>query len=213
MDATSAMNRIYRHQRHIYDWTRPSFLLGRDTLLRRMRIRAGDRVLEVGCGTARNLLKLAALHGDAELYGLDASTEMLRTARASSARRRLQHRLHLRHGLAEQLCHERTFGAPRFDVILFSYSLSMIPSCAESIEAAVASLKAGGRLYIVDFCDQGEMPPLLRRPLHGWLGLFGVKHRPEIYERLRSLAAQGLGTLSTQPFGLRYGIFVEFAKY
>lgn len=213
MDAVSEMNRIYRYQRHVYDLTRKSFLFGRDTLLERMRIRAGDRVLEVGCGTARNLLKLEARHRQIELYGLDASTEMLQTARSKLKRRRGRARFRLEHGLAEELCHSRTFGGPPFDVIFFSYSLSMIPACTASIAAAVASLKAGGSLYIVDFCDQAELPAPVRRALHGWFGLFGVKYRPELYEHLSSLAAEGIGTLTTRAFGFRYGIFVEFRKH
>lgn len=212
MDAATEMNRIYRYQRYFYDVTRKSFLLGRDTLLRRMRIRPGDRVLEVGCGTARNLLKLEARHRDVELFGLDASTEMLETARKKLAHRRTPPRLHLQHGLAQELCHERTFGGPRFDVIFFSYSLSMIPDATQSIAAAYASLKPSGALYIVDFCDQAELPSLLRDPFQSWLGLFGVKHRPELYQYLQALAADGKGMLELESFGLRYGIIAEFRK-
>src|SRR5579862_2442248 len=77
LDASSTMDRIYRWQRHFYDFTRPLFLFGRDALLRRMEVRERDQVLEVGCGTARNLLKLHARRRSARLYGLDASREML----------------------------------------------------------------------------------------------------------------------------------------
>lgn len=212
MDAVSQMNRLYRTQRHFYDLTRKSFLFGRDTLLRRMRIRAGDRVLEVGCGTARNLLKLHARHRDAWLYGLDASTEMLKTARGKLTRNRVQGAVRLEHGLAEELNHERLFGPGQFDVIFFSYSLSMIPACTASIEAALASLKPGGTLYIVDFGDRGELPRVLRSGLQRWLGLFGVEHRPELYEHLRAVEARGAGQLTTQGFGFGYGIFAEFSK-
>ncbi|HEY3254175.1 MAG TPA: methyltransferase domain-containing protein [Polyangiaceae bacterium] len=205
------MNRIYRYQRHFYDLTRKSFLFGRDELLRRMHIRRGDRVLEVGCGTARNLLKLHARHGHAQLYGLDASTEMLATAQGKLRRRRLQDQVRLEHGLAEELADGRIFGAAKFDVIFFSYSLSMIPACTASIEAALASLNPGGRIYIVDFGDQGGLPRFLRHALERWLGLFGVKYRHELYEHLRASEARGRGQLVTEGFALRYGIFAEFS--
>ncbi len=212
MDAELRMNDIYRHQRHIYDVTRPAFLFGRDSLLRRMRLRDGDRVLEVGCGTARNLLKLHARHASLELFGLDASSEMLTTARANLARRKLASRVRLQHGLAQELSPQRTFGVPAFDVIFFSYALSMIPACTSSIDAALASLKPGGALYIVDFCDQAEFHPLLRKPLQAWLGLFGVAHRPELYAHLEALAASGVGELQSEAFVARYGVWLSFTK-
>ncbi|MFM8703695.1 MAG: class I SAM-dependent methyltransferase, partial [Planctomycetia bacterium] len=42
--------------------------------------------LEVGCGTARNLIKLARRPEPGHLYGLDASHEMLETAATSIER-------------------------------------------------------------------------------------------------------------------------------
>jgi len=212
MDATAAMDRIYRHQRHFYDLTRKLFLFGRDSLLRRMRIREGDRVLEVGCGTGRNLFKLRAWGHENELYGLDASTAMLATAAAKLEKRRNCRLVSFKHGLAQELFPACIFDVPKFDVIFFSYSLSMIPECTASIDAALRSLVPNGRLYIVDFCDQAEFPPFVRKLLGRWLSLFGVKHRPEIYDRLAQLAAQGYGTLTSGVFGKRYGIWSEFSK-
>lgn len=53
------MNRMYRWTRHIYDASRKYYLLGRDVLIQRLRPTPDDVVCEVGCGTARNLIKLA----------------------------------------------------------------------------------------------------------------------------------------------------------
>jgi S-adenosylmethionine-diacylgycerolhomoserine-N-methlytransferase len=212
-DPASRMNRIYRHQRHVYDLTRQCFLFGRDTLLARMELRRGDRVLEVGCGTARNLLALHGLGRAASLYGLDASSAMLATARQNLHRRGLAASVRLAHGLAEELCPGRTFGLGEpFDAIFFSYSLSMMPASTRAVDAALASLKPGRRLYIVDFWDQAGLPRCVRAPLERWLGLFGVKHRPELHAHLAELAAQGAGTLSTLSIGPRYAVLVEFHK-
>jgi S-adenosylmethionine-diacylgycerolhomoserine-N-methlytransferase len=209
---TVTMDRIYRHQRHVYDLTRPLFLFGRDALLHRMDVRAGDSVLEVGCGTARNLLKLQRLRRSVRLYGLDASQEMLATARWNVRRRGLEDRVELKHGLAEELCHARTFGLrERFDVIFFSYSLSMIPACVQALDAALASLRPGRSLYVVDFGDQRALPSWCRRPLQSWLSLFGVAHRPELYAHLAALAAAGCGELRSESFGLRYATQTEFS--
>lgn len=53
------LNNLYRFQRHFYDLTRRFFLFGRDDLLRQMNVQPAETVLEVGCGTGRNLLKLS----------------------------------------------------------------------------------------------------------------------------------------------------------
>jgi len=212
MDAVARMNDLYRYQRHFYDVTRRTFLFGRDTLLSRMSLRPEDRVLEVGCGTARNLLKLHERRGPLQLYGLDASSEMLETAHRKLARRGLASRIRLAHGLAEDLDTERLFDVSGFDAVFFSYSLSMIPECTRSLDAALHALKAGGSLYIVDFCDQAAFHPALQKPLKAWLGLFGVAHRQELHPHLSALADAGLGTLRSEPFAARYGMHIEFTK-
>ncbi len=79
--ATARMNRIYKRQRHIYDATRKFYLLGRDGLIDRLQLRAaGDSVLEIGCGTGRNLILAAQRYPGVRCCGIDVSTEMLTSA-------------------------------------------------------------------------------------------------------------------------------------
>ena len=63
------MDRIYARQRHIYDLTRRYFLLGRDTLIAELRPPSRGGILEIGCGTGRNLIATARAYPDAALYG------------------------------------------------------------------------------------------------------------------------------------------------
>lgn len=49
------MDGMYRYQRHIYDLTRKYYLLGRDKAIRSLGVPKGGTLLEVGCGTGRNL--------------------------------------------------------------------------------------------------------------------------------------------------------------
>ena len=58
-DHSDLMDRIYRHQRYIYDITRKYYLFGRDRMIRELDLKPGDRLVEVGCGTARNLVRIA----------------------------------------------------------------------------------------------------------------------------------------------------------
>ena len=94
-DAAALMDRMYRRQRHIYDLSRKFYLLGRDEAIARLRPAPGDKVLEIGCGTGRNLVKLAQAYPQARLFGLDVSREMLATAAASTARAGLASRIAL----------------------------------------------------------------------------------------------------------------------
>jgi S-adenosylmethionine-diacylgycerolhomoserine-N-methlytransferase len=175
------MDRMYRHQRHIYDLTRKFYLLGRDRLIGALAPLPGERVCEVGCGTARNLIALARRHPDVALVGIDASRRMLATARAAIDRAGLGGRIELRHGLAEEL---DPGGAP-FNVIVFAYSLSMIPAWRAAIDRAIAGLAPGGTIAIVDFWDQRGLPGWFQRGLRRWLALFDVHPRPEMIEELR----------------------------
>ena len=86
-DHAARMDGIYRHQRHIYDATRKYYLLGRDRLIRDLDVPRGARVLELGCGTGRNLALIRRRYPDCRLFGLDISEEMLINARRRMANR------------------------------------------------------------------------------------------------------------------------------
>jgi S-adenosylmethionine-diacylgycerolhomoserine-N-methlytransferase len=186
LDPRLTMERMYRRQRHIYDLTRKFYLLGRDRLIDELRLLPGERVCEVGCGTARNLIALARRHPTGTFYGIDASEPMLRTARTAIARVGLADRIQLRHGLAEELDAGATFGAAApFDIVVFAYALSMIPAWRAAIGRAIATLRPGGSLAIVDFWDQRDLPEWLARALRAWLALFDVHPRMALTDELR----------------------------
>ena len=213
MATTEEMDEMYRWTRYVYDFTRKYYLLGRDRLLRDMELQPGDRVLEIGCGTARNLIRLARQRPDIRCYGLDASNEMLATATAKVKAGRLEERITLKRCLAEELNYEKTFelNSP-FDAAFFSYSLSMIPTWSEAIDAALANVKRGAAFYVVDFWDQGGWPRWFRWILKRWLDLFHVKYRPELLDYLRELDAKGVGTLTLQSVAGRYAYIATFRK-
>jgi len=207
------MDRMYRYTRHVYDVTRRYYLLGRDKLLRRMVVNEGETVLEMGCGTARNLIKLGARAKGHALYGLDAAQVMLDTAAAALRKRGLADRVTLRQCLAEQLDHRATFGLDEpFDVIFFSYSLSMMPTWPQAIDAALANLAPDGRLYIVDFCDLGGYPRFVAGALKWWLSRFGVHHRPELIDHLHALEAEGRCALQVEYLYRRYAFLAELNR-
>ncbi|NIK87897.1 S-adenosylmethionine-diacylgycerolhomoserine-N-methyltransferase [Rhizomicrobium palustre] len=179
------MDRIYRHQRYIYDLTRKYYLFGRDKLIAEMRLGPKARVVEIGCGTARNLVRIARRYPDAELFGLDASQEMLKSAEETIRRAGLSRRITLAHGYAEHLSPAMFSQSEGFDACLFSYSLSMIPDWKASIRAAEANLKPGGKIHAVDFADLTGLGRLGQAAMLFWLRLFHVAPRVELLQALQ----------------------------
>jgi S-adenosylmethionine-diacylgycerolhomoserine-N-methlytransferase len=180
------MDKVYRRQRHIYDFTRKYYLLGRDRLVKELDAKPGDRIVEIGCGTARNLIRIAETYPGAKLYGLDASAAMLRTAEESVARAGLTGRITLQHALAENLTPD-LFGLEQpFDHAIFSYSLSMIPDWRGALRQAAQNVGTDGFIHVVDFGDLKSLWPLAERGLRAWLSLFHVSPRDELLSLLES---------------------------
>ena len=200
-DATDRMNRMYRRQRHIYDGTRRYYLLGRDQLIAGLRADAGANVLEIGCGTGRNLVSAARHYPDARFFGIDVSTEMLSSAAAAITRHGLMNRIQIAHGDATEFDSQKMFGVAVFDHVLISYSLSMIPDWRRAVATAASHLKPGGRLHIVDFGNQERLPVFLRTALLRWLALFEVTPRDDLERALREIAdASGASLGFERPF-------------
>lgn len=183
------MNRMYRLQRHLYDATRKYYLLGRDALIEELAPPPGGSVLEIGCGTGRNLIAAAKRWPAARLYGLDISDAMLTTARAKAGRAGAS--IAFAQGDAAGFDPEPLFGMARFDRIFMSYTLSMIPPWQAAITHAGSIVAPGGTLSIVDFGQQEGLPRWWRAALLGWLAKWHVTPRAD----LESAVAKIGGTL------------------
>ncbi len=192
-DASYEMDRIYGWQTGLYDATRAYYLLGRDRLINALAPTPGGRVLEIGCGTGRNLLKAMRRWPDARFFGIDISRVMLTKARRSILGAGAIDHISIAH--ADATCFEPTdvFGQGNFQRIYFSYTLSMIPQWIEALDHAVQMLPAGGALFVADFGDQRGLPNWFRKILRVWLSLFHVTPRDDFEPVLRAVAnARGL---------------------
>lgn len=185
------MDSVYRWQRHIYDLTRKYYLFGRDRMLRGLGLVGrgqGQAVLEIGCGTGRNLALVRRRWPDAVLYGIDISSEMLK-----SARRTLGDQAVLAVADATGFDAAGVLGCTRFDRIVMPYCTSMIPAWEAAIDHACGLLARGGSLHIVDFGDMAGLPAVVRSALRGWLTRFHVTPRTDLPARALALAsARGL---------------------
>lgn len=204
------MDRIYRRQRHFYDFTRKHYLLGRDRLIAGLAPPSDGRMLEVGCGTARNLVAAARTWPQARLYGIDISAEMLGTARQVVGRAGLADSITLARADATSFDPAWLFGVPSFSRIFFSYSLSMIPAWQAALAEAVGWLAPGGELHIVDFGGQERLPAWFRAGLRLWLAGFHVSPRDLLEAELGVLAGHS-GTIVR--FERPYGGYAQYAAF
>lgn len=202
IDTFDRMDRMYRYQRHIYDLTRKYYLIGRDRLIDGLNPPPGAHILELGCGTGRNLVRLGRRYPDCLLFGVDASAEMLKSAGETLERAGMAGRARLARGLVQDFDPERAFGSGRrFDVVVLSYVLSMVPDWRAALDHAPTLVRAGGQLAVVDFWDQGGWPDWFRKGLGQWLAAFDVTPRPEAVDHL---AQSPLGPVETTALFGRY---------
>jgi len=144
-----ATNHYYTLHSKIYDLTRWSFLFGRQNIVERIVLKKPTYILEVGCGTGRNLLQLAKKLPESTLFGLDASLDMLSVAQKKSS----SHNITWIHGTFPGAAYSEIVSAINgFDCILFSYALTMFnPGWELALEQALQDLKPNGLLVLVDF--------------------------------------------------------------
>ena len=142
------MRNYYKFQAKIYDATRWTFLYGRNTVLKKIPIDRNKaiKVLEVGCGTGVNIAAMAKLYPNAQFIGLDVSGDML--DRAAQNLRQYKDRVEL----VEKPYEQGSEYNGMFDVILFSYSLTMInPQWIELVDQTPLDLKEDGLIVVADF--------------------------------------------------------------
>lgn len=189
LDHAGLMDKVYRRQRHFYDLTRKFYLVGRDPMLAGLAVPEGGAVLEIGCGTGRNLVKAGRLYPAARLFGIDISREMLVSAGKAIFKAGIERRSRLAYADAAAFDPRRVFGRDSFDRIFISYAVSMIPSWQAVIERAVEQLAPGGELHIVDFGDLRGLPGWSKSALHAWLARFHVTPRALMFRASADIAA------------------------
>ena len=171
------MERYYRYHSKIYDATRWSFLFGRRQIIQLLADHYTPRhILEVGCGTGKNLIQLGEAFPQAKIIGLDISESMLGVARKNLGA--MTERISL-------LCtsYDQSLKlAQQFDLVLFSYSLTMMnPGWEQALEQANRDLTPGGHIAVVDF-HNSKFPAFKK-----WMGVNHVRMDGHIHSKLTSL--------------------------
>ncbi|WEK46215.1 MAG: class I SAM-dependent methyltransferase [Candidatus Andeanibacterium colombiense] len=180
------MDAIYGLQRHVYDLTRKYYLLGRDRLIAGLALAPAGALIEIGCGTARNLALAARHYPRARLYGIDISAEMLKSARRNL--KGIDAALAL--GDAAEFDPEALFGRARFDRVMFSYTLSMIPEWQAALEQGCRILAPGGSVHVADFGQQQHLPRWFGPAFRAYLARFHVTPRAALFDIGAELAGR-----------------------
>ncbi|WP_439658962.1 class I SAM-dependent methyltransferase [Lentzea sp. HUAS TT2] len=141
---------------------------------------AGQRVLDVGCGTGNLLRSTGKRHRDVELFGVDPDLKML--ARAEGKLRRAGVRARLDRGFAQELA----FPDALFDVVFSSLMLHHLdgPSKGEMLAEVRRVLRPGGLLVLADIVRRGH-------PVKG-IGEAGFAAEPTRTRKLRLFGEIGI---------------------
>src|SRR5262249_49113795 len=145
---------FYRQQAGAYDDFRKRLLHGRKEMIEALDVPAGARGLDMGGGTGNNL----EYFGDRrprfhEITIVDLAPSLLRIAEERVARHGWDN---VRTVVADATTYQPE-GGP-VDLVMFSYSLTMIPDWFRAIDHAHSILKPGGLVGVADFYVARKWP-------------------------------------------------------
>jgi S-adenosylmethionine-diacylgycerolhomoserine-N-methlytransferase len=210
----------YHSQARTYDEFRAQLLHGRPELIRQVSFPPGGRAVDLGGGTGSNLEllgdRLALLE---EVILVDLCPAMLAQARQRIQRRgwRNVHAVE-----ADASTYEPPHGP--VDLVLFSYSLTMMPDWFAAIDQAYRMLRGGGQIAVTDFYVSRKWPAedrtrhsFFRRVYwpawFSWHNVFlSPDHLPYLQGRFRTeYLAERLGKVPYQ-FGVRAPYYVFLGR-
>jgi ubiquinone/menaquinone biosynthesis C-methylase UbiE len=171
----------------LFEWL---FLLPRSIrskAVNRLELKAGNRVLEVGCGTGRNLAPLLqAVGANGRVYGVDLSEGMLAEARELCAGREWHNVELIRADAVDYALPEPVDGA------IFSLSYAVIPKHLDALRHAWNQLRPGGYLVIMDARLPSGITGKLLHPFVVWASRLTVLGNPDVrpWDELRELTTE-----------------------
>jgi len=139
-----------------------------ERLLATAGLRAGMRVLDLGCGGGAVTLKMAALVGaEGEVVGIDLDPSILRLAKEEAEDSNLP--VSFRHLGAEELDE-----AAAYDFAYSRYLMSHLRHPERALEAMVSALRPGGLLAVEDIFFPGHVCHPPNAAFDRYLELYGA---------------------------------------
>jgi ubiquinone/menaquinone biosynthesis C-methylase UbiE len=133
-----------------------------------LKVRVGEKILEIGFGTGHSLIRLAKAVGPTgRILGLDLSDQMVKQARANLSKAGLLDRVRLRCGDAARM----PYAEASVDAVFMSFTLELFdtPEIPQVVRECQRVLLRGGRIVVVGMSKEGEHEPLV--------GAFAWAHR------------------------------------
>jgi len=140
---TDFVARVYQNLAWWYDYFfGPTLHAGRLQAIKRLGIKTGDRVLEVGVGTGINL---SLYPRDCAVTGIDLSSSMLEKARKRVDDKELEH---VR--LLEMDASDLRFADNTFDIVYAPYVISVVPDPVAVVREMRRVCRPGGRIVVLN---------------------------------------------------------------
>ncbi|MBO6524066.1 MAG: class I SAM-dependent methyltransferase [Balneolaceae bacterium] len=189
----------YRLHSKFYDATRWVFLFGRDALKKYFpELPDNPKILDVGCGTGKHLVQLQKKYPNADITGIDLSGDMLSF---------VNHKNVASIKLKNELYSENSFKDNEFDLILCSYSLTMVDDLKSTFEDIQKHLKPNGLVLVVDF--DSTLFTLFSK----WMKKNHVSFEPNLFKLLDEAFEVEIKSTRKAYFGLySYSIFLGKTK-
>lgn len=139
-----------------------------DMMTERLRIGAGSRVLDLGCGVGTPGVRIARLSG-AHVTGISVSKEQVARANALAEESGLADRARFQRADAMDL----PFEDGSFDGVIALESIIHMPDRAQVLAQVGRVLRPGGRLVLTDFFERAPLAPegraAVQRYLHDFM--------------------------------------------
>ena len=170
--------RMNESHAHLVDWG-----------LAHIELRAGDTVLDIGCGGGNTLARMAERVTEGHLVGIDYAETSVEASRAFNAALVESGRMEILHGSVENL----PFADAHFDAAVTVESFYFWPNPEACLKEVARVVKPGGTfLLLAEIYERDDLPAETRAKIAGYQL---TNPTPEEFERL--FRAAGFAAVET----------------